>query len=149
MSRSVRQSKILSLVKLHAIETQEEPCRLLREDGFDVTQATVSRDIKELGLVKTQNPDGSYRYATKQSLDSKVNGKLLNVLREAVVSVVTAENLIVVKTIGDSAFPVSSALEQCAFSEVVGVLADRSTVLLVCTSARDAESVSQKIQELL
>ena len=92
MSRSVRQSKILSLVKLHAIETQEELCRLLREDGFDVTQATVSRDIKELGLVKTQNPDGSYRYATKQSLDSKVNGKLLNVLREAVVSVVTAEN---------------------------------------------------------
>ena len=74
---------------------------------------------------------------------------MLNVLREAVVSVVTAENLIVVKTIGDSAFPVSSALEQCAFSEVVGVLADRSTVLLVCTSARDAESVSQKIQELL
>ena len=90
MSRSVRQSKILSLVKLHAIETQEELCRLLREDGFDVTQATVSRDIK-----------------------------------------------------------VSSALEQCAFSEVVGVLADRSTVLLVCSGARDAESVSQKIQELL
>ena len=104
MTRSARQSKILSLIGANAIDTQEELCNLLRNDGFVVTQATVSRDIKELGLIKVQTADGSYRYATKREVGVLPEGRLLNVFRDAVVSVVAAENLIVVKTVGDSAY---------------------------------------------
>ncbi len=149
MTRSSRQSKILNIISAHDIETQEELVFELRRAGFEVTQATISRDIKELGLLKTQGANGAYRYVTKQAIDKNVSGKLLNVLREAVVSVVTAENLIVVKTIGDSAASVSGTLDGYAMPEVVGVLADRSTVLLVCGSARDAEKAAEKIRGLL
>lgn len=149
MSRSARQSKILSLIGANAVETQEDLCRLLRNDGFDVTQATVSRDIKDLGLVKTQTTDGSYRYATKRQVSVLPENRLLNMFREAVVTVVTAENLIVVKSAGDSAYPVSAAIEQCNFEEVIGVVADRGTVLVVCSSARGADSVATKINALL
>ncbi len=149
MTRSARQSKILSLIGANAIDTQEELCNLLRNDGFVVTQATVSRDIKELGLIKVQTADGSYRYATKREVGVLPEGRLLNVFRDAVVSVVAAENLIVVKTVGDSAYPVSAALGQCNFSEVLGIVADRSTVLVVCPSARDADKVATKINGLM
>lgn len=149
MSRSARQSKILSIISANDIETQEELVAELRQAGFVVTQATISRDIKELGLIKTQSASGAYRYVTRQAVDTSVSGKLLNVLREAVISVVTAENLVVVRTIGDSASSVSGTLENYSIAEVVGILAYRSTVLLVCGSSRDAEKVADKIRDLL
>lgn len=149
MSRSLRQSKILSIIANKDIETQDELVAELRMAGFDSTQATVSRDIKELGLIKTQTLGGRYKYVTKQTMDAKLSTKLMNVVREAVISVVTAENLVVVKTISDSASAVSGAIEQLSLAEVVGILADRSTVLVVCTSARDAETAQDKISQLL
>ena len=82
-------------------------------------------------------------------MDVKLSGKLLNVAREAVISVTAAENLLVVKTIGDSASVVSGAIEQLGMSEILGVLADKSTVLIVCADSRDANMVSKRISELL
>ena len=147
MSRTSRQSKILSIIASRDIETQDELVAELRLAGFDITQATISRDIKELGLIKTLTADNKYKYVTKHAIDSKVPAKLMNVVREAVVSVVTAENLVVVKTISDSAQAVSGAIEQLSLQEAVGILADRSCVLVVCQSARDAEIVKSKIDE--
>lgn len=149
MSRAIRQSRILNIIAVYDIETQDDLVRKLRQEGFDVTQATVSRDIKELGLIKTQTADNKYKYSTKQTMDVKLSGKLLNVVREAVISVVTAENLVVIKTISDSASAVSGAIEQLSLTEIVGLVADRSTILIVCGNARDAEKVSHKINQIL
>ena len=149
MSRTSRQSQILSIIANKDIETQDELVFELRVAGFDVTQATISRDIKELGLIKTLTSNNKYKYVTKQSIDAKLTGKLLNVVREAVISVVTAENMVVVKTISDSAPAVSGAIEQLQLSEAVGILADRHTVLIVCTSSLGATTVRQKISDLL
>lgn len=149
MSRTSRQSQILSIITDKDIETQDELVTELRKAGLEVTQATISRDIKELGLIKTLTSDNRYKYVTKQTIDTKLSGKLLNVVREAVISVVTAENMVVVKTISDSAPAVSGAIEQLSLSEAVGILADRHTVLIVCANARDASTVKQKITALL
>lgn len=145
MSRSARQSKILDIISQYGIETQDDLAEALHSEGFDVTQATVSRDIKELGLLKTQDANGRYKYVTQQRVEVKLSGKLMTVLREAVISVVTAENLVVVKTIADSATAVSGAIEQLALDKVLGVLADRSTVLIVAPTAAYATKISQCI----
>ena len=148
MSRSSRQSKILSIISSRDIETQDELVNELRLAGFDITQATISRDIKELGLIKTLTPDNKYKYVTKHTIDLKVPDKLMNVVREAVISVVSAENLVVVKTLAGSAQAVSSAIEQMTIAEALGILADRNCVLIVCASSRDAEIVQAKINEV-
>ena len=148
MSRSSRQSKILSIISSRDIETQDELVSELRAAGFEITQATISRDIKELGLIKTLTSENKYKYVTKHSIDAKVPDKLMNVLREAVISVVTAENLVVVKTISNSAQAVSGAIEQMTITEAVGILADRSTVLIICANTHDAELVRRKINEV-
>jgi len=149
MSRAIRQSKILSIITQYDVETQEDLVRILRGEGFDVTQATVSRDIKELGLIKSLIDGNKYKYATKQTIDVKLSVKLLNVVREAVISIVTAENTVVVKTISDSASAVAGALEQLSMTEALGILAQKSTILIVCANARDAEKVNHKINQLL
>lgn len=149
MSRASRQSKILSIISTRDIETQEELVTSLQKSGYNVTQATISRDIKELGLIKTLTANGKYKYVTKQKVDVNLSGKLLNIAREAVISVVTANNLCVVKTMTDNASAVSGAIEQLGLEEVVGIVADRSTVLIVCNSAKDADSLSREINRLL
>ena len=149
MSRGSRQSKILSIIGAQDIETQDELVYYLQKSGYNVTQATISRDIKELGLIKTLTADGKYKYVTKQKVDGNLSGKLLNIVRETVISVVTANNLCVVKTMTDSASAVSGAIEQLGLDEVVGIVADRSTILVVCNSAKDADSLSHEINRLL
>lgn len=149
MSRASRQSKILSIIATRDIETQDELVYSLQKSGYNVTQATISRDIKELGLIKTLTANGRYKYVTKQKVDSNLSGKLLNVVRETVISVVTANNLCVVKTMTDNASAVAGAIEQLGLDEVVGMVADRSTILIVCNSAKDAGSLSLEINRLL
>lgn len=149
MSRASRQSKILSIISAKDIETQDELVASLQKSGYTVTQATISRDIKELGLIKTLTPSGKYKYVTKQKVDSNLSGKLLNIVRETIISVVTANNLCIVKTLTDNASAVSGAIEQLGLDEVVGIVADRSTILIVCNSAKDAGSLSQEISRLL
>ena len=149
MSRSERQSKILSLIATNDVNTQEELVLLLRQEGCKVTQATISRDIKELGLVKTQATNGAHRYATKQTVDVRVSNKLLNVVREAILSVVTANNMVVVKTISDSASAVSSALEQILAPDIVGIVADRNTILIICMTDLQATIVATKVKHLV
>ncbi len=148
-SRKTRQSAILSIISVKDIETQDELVAALRNEGYDITQATISRDIKELGLIKALGPDNKYKYVTKQTMDVKLSGKLLSVVQEAVLSVVTAENLVVVRTLEDSASVVSGAIEQLALSEVLGILADKSTVLVVCSDSHDAKTVRDKLSDLI
>ena len=149
MSRSARQSKILDIIFQRNVETQDELVEALRNDGFEVTQATVSRDIKELGLVKTQDANGRYRYSAKNMLEGVLSTKQMTVLREAVVSIVTAENLVVVETLADSASVVSGAIPQFSLSNVLGVLAAKKTVLLLSPPRGDANPLADRIPPLL
>ncbi len=149
MSRQTRQSAILSIIASQEIETQDELVTELRRKGYEITQATISRDIKELGLIKTLTSDNKYKYVTKQFVDAGLSGKLLSVVRETVISVVTAENLVVVKTVGDSAGVVAGAIEQLSIGEVLGILADKNTILIVCETSRDAMTVKEKVNRLL
>ena len=149
MARQTRQAAILNIIATQDIETQDELVAELSRQGLDVTQATISRDIKELGLIKTLTAGGKYKYATKQSMDPVLSGKLLSVVREAVLSVAVAENIVVVKTLGESASVVSGAVEQLALREVLGVVGDKSTVLVVCSDSHDASIVRRKLSELL
>lgn len=149
MSRSARQSRILDIIYQKSIETQEELVVALRNSGFDVTQATVSRDIKELGLLKSQDSNGKYRYVTPHRVEARLSNKLMTVLREAVVSILAAGNLVVAKTIADSAHAVASAIEQLALDNILGILADKNTVLIITPDAGVAEEVTQKLNDLL
>lgn len=147
MSRSARQSKILDVLSRRSIHTQEELVDALKGEGYDVTQATVSRDIKELALVKIPDGDGTYKYAVQRSA-AALSAKQLTVLRESVISVSVAENLVVVKTIEDSAPAVSGSIEQLGLQGVLGVIADRRTVLIVASSAREAALAADRINAL-
>ena len=149
MSRSSRQTRILNLISTNNIDTQEELATILRQEGFKVTQATISRDIKELGLVKTLGFDGKYRYATKQTINASISSKLLNVVKQAILSVVTANNLVVVKTINEGASAVSSALEQIFGADVLGIVADRHTILIICATELQANLISAKVNQLI
>lgn len=149
MSRTSRQSHILQIITENDIETQDELVEALSLAGYQTTQATISRDIKELGLIKTQTPQNTYKYVTKQAVDARISSKLMNVLREAVISIVVAQNLVVVKVIDDSASVVSNALEQLSMPQVVGMVADRNTILVICVNDLNAVEVSSKIQSLL
>lgn len=145
MSRNLRQSKILNIISSADVETQEELAVALRESGFDVTQATISRDIKELGLVKTLAQSGKYKYVSGNGFDSQPSKKLINVVRDAVLSVNVAENLVVISTVEAGGSSVAGVIEQFGWTEIVGVLADRHTVLVVCASNADAQQVCGKI----
>ena len=149
MTRASRQSKIINIITSRDIETQDELVQELNYAGYNVTQATISRDIKVLGLIKTLTSSGRYKYVTKQKADGSLSVKLLNILRETVISVVTANNLTVIKTIVNAGSTVSTAIEQLNLAEVVGVVSDRGTVLVVCGDNREAEAFAQEINKLL
>ena len=149
MSRKLRQTKILEIISNNEVETQEELVNQLRHNGFEATQATVSRDIKELGLVKTLAKNGKYKYVTKHKVDVGITGKMLNLVKDTVVGIVTANNLIVVKTLEDSASAVARQLENLAIEGVVGVLADKSTVLVITQDFQKAEFVAESLRRIL
>ena len=144
-----RQDAILSLIAREEIPTQE----LLRERvaamGFEVTQATVSRDIKELGLVKILTESGRYKYAYVENGEQKVSAKFLYMFRETVISIVRAENIVVLKTISGSANTAALAIDKLSIPEIAGSVAGDDTILVVAVSGDAAERVREKLQSRL
>ena len=115
-----RHSKIIELIHRYDIETQEELAEKLNEEGFEVTQATVSRDIRELKLTKLALDNGKQKYIILQNQDVQMNDKYLRVLKEGYLSVDRAENILVVKTVSGMAMAVAAALDAMNWSEIVG-----------------------------
>ncbi|MDD3831954.1 MAG: arginine repressor [Clostridia bacterium] len=149
MIRSSRQSRILELIAQDDIETQEELARLLIASGYNVTQATVSRDIKELGLVKVLADSGVYRYASIKDVDVKVSSKLINVFRETVIGVFCINNDVVVKVVEGSTQIVSSIIGQLSIQQIVGKVEGADTVLIITHREQDAKQVQDKLDSLL
>lgn len=149
MSRNIRQSKILSIIAEKAIETQEELVLELKSQGFVVTQATISRDIKELNLVKAAIGKNKYCYVVRTRADSDLMHKCINLLKDTVVSVVAANNLVVVKTVPNGASMVSGVVDQLALDGVLGVVGNGDAILIVTTSQETAAAVENKLKKLV
>ncbi len=149
MSRAKRQSKILEIINSSAIETQDELVKELSNNGFKVTQATISRDIKELGLIKAAPDGGNSRYVTVKSVDYIISTKLINVFKEAVVSFTTANNLVVVKTLSGCSTNVGMVVEQLNIPELVGCVSGYDTILMVTQTPEDAITLKTKLEAIV
>ena len=144
-----RHAKILELIKAYDIDTQEELLRRLRESGFDVTQATVSRDIKELRLVKSLTRDGRYKYATGHDNARDMSTKFYSLFADSVISVDAAQNIIVVHTMNGMAQAVCAAMDTLHFQEFIGTLAGEDTILIVCRTNEAAEEQQLELRKLI
>ena len=145
-----RQEKILELISKYDIETQEDLAELLRQSGFVTTQATVSRDIKELRLVKvsTGGADAKSKYAAnsiRNEIDSRLTDKFKNILSEMVTSINYAGNMVVLKTYSGMAQAACAAIDSLDIPDIVGSLAGDDTIFLVMTTENDAGDFVKKL----
>ena len=147
--KTVRQVAILDIIEKQEIETQEELASALNARGIRVTQATVSRDIKELRLLKVLTPSGKYKYATGDQADNNLTDRFIRMLAESLLSVSSANNLIVVKTLSGSANVAAEALDSMHWPEVLGTLAGDNTVLLIIRSKEETITVTSRIREMM
>lgn len=147
--KTVRQVAILDIIEKQEIETQEELASALNARGIRVTQATVSRDIKELRLLKVLTPSGKYKYATGDQADNNLTDRFIRMLAESLLSVSSANNLIVVKTLSGSANVAAEALDSMHWPEVLGTLAGDNTVLLIIRSNKETITVTSRIREMM
>ena len=147
--KTVRQVAILDIIEKQEIETQEELASALNARGIRVTQATVSRDIKELRLLKVLTPSGKYKYATGDQADNNLTDRVIRMLAESLLSVSSANNLIVVKTLSGSANVAAEALDSMHWPEVLGTLAGDNTVLLIIRSNEETITVTSRIREMM
>jgi transcriptional regulator of arginine metabolism len=146
MSKLSRHQAILELLDETPVSSQEELQRLLRKRGFDVGQATLSRDIRELGLVKSA---GGYSVPGREAAAEADLPSVDRLVREFVTSVRAAENLLVTKTSVGSAQPVAAALDGENWPEAIGTIAGDDTILIVCEDKRSAGRLAGRIQEML
>lgn len=144
-----RHAKILELIKEKDIDTQEELLRFLREDGFDVTQATVSRDIKELRLVKSLSRNGKYRYSTGGEPTNDMSAKFYSLFSDSVISVEAAQNIVVIKTLVGMAQAICAAMDAIYWQGFVGTLAGEDTVFVVCKDEAVAQSTEEDFRKLI
>ncbi|MCL2540684.1 MAG: arginine repressor [Firmicutes bacterium] len=150
MARSARQSKILEIISGNEIGAQEELVASLKAAGYDVTQATISRDIKELGLIKTTTESGKYKYAYVDSGEQfSAQNKVAGIFKEAVISIKPALNLVIVKTLRGTASAVSSFIDRLAIENVLGCVNGDDTVMVILPDAGAAPSISARLNEIL
>lgn len=149
MARSSRQSKILELISTKEIETQEELARELKNANFEITQATISRDIKELGLTKILSSTGKYKYAILGNEQQAVSNKYINIFKECVISVKSALNLCVVKTIKGMGSGVCSFIDKLNLAELMGATYGDDTVMLIFPSTTFAAEATGTLQQMM
>ncbi len=143
-----RQALIREIVEGQVIQTQEELAEVLRSRGMDVTQATVSRDIKEMHLLKVLSEGGVYRYATMDKGEQGVSDRLIRMLADSVIDVASANNLIVVRTLSGSAHVAGEALDSLKWPEVLGTIAGDNTILVIVRTNEEVEAVLKRFRAL-
>ena len=146
--KTKRHSKIVELINTYDIETQEELAQRLEESGFAVTQATVSRDIRDLKLSKVVFGDGKQKYSLMPKQDG-ISEKYVRILREAFVSMDMAQNILVVKTVSGMAMAVAAALDSMQMKEIVGCIAGDDTIMAAIRSVEDTVNVMERIRKLV
>lgn len=146
MMRSARQKKILDLIANQAVETQDDLARLLKDAGFNATQATISRDIKELAIVKISVDGKRQKYIREQS-DRTASGKILSLFKHALVSVRFANNIVVIRTIPGSANIAGMMLDRLDCADILGCVAGDDTVMAVTTSEQSARAICELLSD--
>ena len=143
-----RHSKIVELIEKYEIGTQEELAEYLNREGIHVTQATVSRDIRELRLTKMQTESGGQKYAVVHP-DRQVNDKYLRILHDSFVSMDMAQNILVIKTVSGMAMAAGAALDAMHFPEVVGCIAGDDTLMCAIRTVDDTIVLMEKLRRML
>lgn len=147
--KSSRQNKIIELIRKHNIETQEELADFLTKAGFAVTQATISRDIRELKLTKVPMEDGRQKYGILQSQTTGLNEKFVRVLRDAFLSMEKAQNILVIKTVSGMAMAAAAALDSLSVEGIVGSIAGDDTIMCAIRTEQETGRVMERISALL
>ena len=146
--KTKRHSKIVEIINSYDIETQEELAQKLEEGGFAVTQATVSRDIRDLKLSKVVMPNGKQKYSLMPKQDG-ISEKYIRILGEAFLSMDMAQNILVVKTVSGMAMAAAAALDSMQMSEIVGCIAGDDTIMAAIRSVEDTVVVMERIRKLV
>ena len=147
--KTKRHTKILELIQRFDIETQEDLLRLLKDEGFDVTQATVSRDIKELRLIKTPTHDGRYKYSIGKSENTDFSAKFYSLFSDSVYSVDYAGNIVSLKSMSGMAQAVCASMDAMRWEGIVGTLAGEDTIFILVRTEERAASLAAEFKDLL
>ena len=147
--KNTRHSRILEIISENVIETQDDLIESLRESGYAVTQATVSRDIKQLGLVKTATKDGGYKYTVAKNDSTGNENKLKNIMLQTITSAQYAGNMVVVKTYPGMATAAAAAVESLAGETILGSIAGDDTIFVVVRNEEDAAGFTEYIKEII
>ncbi|MCI9338662.1 MAG: arginine repressor [Lachnospiraceae bacterium] len=143
-----RQERMVEIIRKYDVGTQEELAERLREAGFPVTQATVSRDIRELKLSKVPTADGGQKYVLLEQDEGERGDRYVRVLHDAFSSVAAAQNLLVVKTVSGMAMAAAAALDALKFPEVVGCIAGDDTIFVATHTLEEAKALMEKIESI-
>ncbi|MDP4087744.1 MAG: arginine repressor [Bacillota bacterium] len=145
----LRHAKIIEIINSKEVETQEELAEELKRCGMDVTQATVSRDIKELKLIKVLSNSGKYKYVAITPEQNFLSNKLVNIFSQTVLYVENVENMVIVKTITGSASAAAEAIDSLSFEEIAGTIAGDNTIFIIVRNVEKAQELVKKIKKLL
>jgi len=144
-----RQTKILEIIDNKEIETQEELSEELKKIGLNVTQATVSRDIKELRLIKVLTTTGKYKYATLKNQDALLSDRLIRLFKDSILSYDHAGNILVLKTISAAAQAAAAAIDAANFDGVIGTVAGDDTIFVAIKDAEKMHEIIEKFRDLI
>ncbi|MBQ6706732.1 MAG: arginine repressor [Clostridia bacterium] len=144
-----RQAKILEIIQRQPVDTQEELQNLLKDEGFHVTQATVSRDIKEMRLIKMLDPNGRYRYSVERREGMQISSKFHSLFADAVLTVQFAGNIVVIKCLNGMAQAVCAAMDALHWDGLIGTLAGDDTFIGVAASEQKAMELTEELKKLL
>ena len=147
--KRIRQAKILDIIETNDITTQEELTILLREAGFDATQATVSRDIRDLKLTKSSDRSGAYKYVASDSGQEQSENKYEKILVEAALNSVTASNLVIVKTYAGMANAACAAIDRLSWAEVAGSIAGDNTIFVAIREGKNTAEIIKRFQKMM
>ena len=147
--KKTRHRKIVEIIEKKDVETQEELAGYLKEAGFAVTQATVSRDIRELKLSKVPTGGGKQKYVILKQDDSHMGDKYIRVLRDGFISMDMAQNILVIKTVSGMAMAVAAAIDAMHLHEIVGCIAGDDTVMCVSRDVEQAKTAADKLKGIV
>ncbi len=147
--KAARHAMILELIEQYDIETQDELAEHLRRHNYVVTQATVSRDIKELRLIKALSENGSYKYATVDKAETGLQERFIRIFSQSVVNITSAGNLIVIKTITGSASAAAEAVDSMKWSEIAGTIAGDNTIFIAIKDSKVVPEMIKRFQTML
>jgi len=144
-----RHAGIVNIIENNNIETQEELADKLKAAGFNVTQATVSRDIRELKLTKISTDSGRQKYSVMSESKEQISERQKRVFKEGVIGIQPASNILVIKTLTGMAMGVAAALDAMDNKEIIGTIAGDDTLMSVCKNEQDVYAVIERVQRVL